>query len=390
MKRPFLILLFCMLFVAILSISIFAEEGGNIAPDATLTTDSKHWHVVGNGGWAKDCIPYLVDGNYETGVPSTCQLAWDNHHFVYDQPVQVGRVVLYVNGSGVRGNIDTVHNVNIDTEYYVVLYDANGKEISFTSQKAKDKTELVFEYSTPMEVKHVKVAYFANYSTETAYLREVEIYSHICMFNELKEEIKAPTCIENGTGLFACSCGKTEEQPLLATGIHEYTDLEALVYENGFLANGIKTLGCVTCEDYVEEEKLPIFKFLGYSISRNGKSICTSYVVENELLSEYELANEITLDYGMLCAVTDATNILNSDGTVIDGINAQAKSLHEASYPRFDIRITASDWTKIADTPLVMCAYIIENNNISYICSDANTENAIPFSYNQINLMPVA
>ena len=378
------------LLTVVLAINAFGAENGNIAPDAILTTDSGHWHVVGNGGWAKDCIPYLVDGDYSTGIPSTCAgIKWDNHHFKYGQPVQVGSVVLHVNGSGVRGNIDNVSNINIATDYYVILYDANGKELSSMCQNAKDKTELIFEYESPIEATYIKVAYWAGYSTESAYLREVEIFNHTCLFNTLKETIKQPTCIDNGIGLYECSCGKTEEQPLLATGEHIYTDIDALTYENGFLANGKKLFGCPTCDDYIEKEELPIFKFLGYSLSHSGKSICAGYVVDKDILDEYTKINSITIDYGMLFAVTDQADIVNPNATLKENINGNIMSLINEDYSRFDIRITANDWTNILDTPLVMCCYVVEGEKVTYICSNTNTDGAIPISYNHLNFMPI-
>ncbi len=389
MKKLSLILIFMMLLLITMSISIFAADDTNIAPNANLTTDSKHWHVVGNDSWAKNCIPYLVDGDYATGIPSTCQLAWDNHHFKFDEPVQIGMVILHVNGSGVRGNIDQVNNVNINTEYYVVLYDKNGKEVSFTSQKAGNKTELVFEYPNPMEVTYVKIAYFANYSTESAYLREVEIFPHFCLYDELVETIKKPTCIEPGEGKFACDCGKTEIREIIPTGIHEYTDLESFVYSNGFLDKGEIIRGCPTCDDFIEEEKAPPFKFLGYSVSRNARSICAGYSVNKEIIKDYNEANNVTLDYGIICAVSDSVNPLSLSGEVAENINGQASSLSDTNYPRFDIKISANDWTNIANTPLVMCAYIIDGDKLTYICSETNTETATPICYNQLNIQPI-
>ena len=373
-----------------MSVSIFAADDTNIAPNANLTTDSSHWHVVGNDSWAKNCIPYLVDGDYSTGIPSTCaNIRWDNHHFKFDEPVQVGMVILHVNGSGVRGNIDTVNNVNIATDYYVILYDKNGKEVSSIIQNAKDKTELVYEYSTPMEVTYVKIAYYAGYSTESAYLREVEIFPHFCLFDELVETTKEPTCIEPGEGKYACDCGKTEIREIIPTGNHEYTDLESFVYANGFLANGEIIYGCPTCDDFIREETQPIFKFLGYSVSRNGKSICAGYSVNKEYIPEYNKANNVTLDYGIICAVSDNGNPITSNGAVAEGINGQSCSLKDTTYPRFDIKISANDWTKAGDTPLIICTYVIDGDKITYICSETNTEIATPICYEQLYVQPI-
>ena len=148
-------------------------------------------------------------------------------------------------------------------------------------------------------------------------------------------------------------------------------------------------MGCPTCTDYIEYDTKPLFKFLGYSISVEGKSICVGYDVNKEAIDEYEKANSTTVQYGLLCAVSDNVNPIAEDGTVIAGINGQARMLKNEAFSRFDIKLTANDWSKAGEAPLVMCAYIIDGSNISYICSETNTQAAIPFCYNQLFIQPI-
>ncbi len=388
MKKLSLILIFTVLLATLFAISIFAD--GNITNQATVTTSAKHWHVVGNGGWAKDTTGNIADGNYETGIPACAGSRLMYVYFEFETEQQIEKIILHCNGSAQAGNIGYWSNINANRNIGIYVHDANGKLVFEQWHNTLDKTELLYIPESVVVGKKVTLRFDSDYTAEYALLRELEIHSHTCLFDEQIETIKDPTCIENGVGIFECQCGKTEEQPILATGIHNYIEYDLLSYDNGFLSNGIANMGCPTCDDYMIEETLPIFKFLGYSVSRSGKSICVSYVVEKEALNEYEIVNETTLSYGIVLAVSDSQHPISSDGAIANGINAQAKSLYGTSYPRFDIKMSASNWESIADTPLIMCAYLIDGDNVSYICSETNTENAIPFSYNQINLMPIA
>ena len=369
------------------AITVFAD--GNIAEQATVTTNASHWHVVGNGGWAKNKITNLNDGKYETGVPACAKSRIMYVYFEFETEQQIDRIVLHCNGSGEAGNIGQWSNINANRNIGIYVHDANGKVVFEKWLNTLDKTELEYKPDSPVMGKKVTLRFDSDYNAEYALLRELEIFDHTCLFNTLKETIKQPTCIDNGIGLYECSCGKTEEQPLLATGEHIYTDIDALTYENGFLAKGKKLFGCPTCDDYIEKEELPIFKFLGYSISHSGKSICAGYVVDKDILDEYTKINSITIDYGMLFAVTDQADIVNPNATLKENINGNIMSLINEDYSRFDIRITANDWTNILDTPLVMCCYIVEGEKVTYICSNTNTDGAIPISYNHLNFMPI-
>ncbi|MBQ4509169.1 MAG: hypothetical protein II984_00455 [Clostridia bacterium] len=397
MKKLSLILILCIALLSILTITAFAEEteevtpteGTNIAPEATLSTTSGCWVVSSN-------LNRLVDGKYGSGMGSSHNERDFSVYFTYDRFFVVDKLIVYVNqepedsysASGDQGLTAAYQSYRPNFGFTVVLYDENNKRVFQKDYKTENQTAIVIEpnINTPI----YKIEYWDPCGWNNTHLVwEIEVYEHYCHFDTLKQTLKEETCVTPGEGIYECKCGKTEQKEIPPTNHHDYRVLEAMKYENSFLNNGIKTLGCPTCDESIEVDTQPLFKFLGYSVSRSGKSICVSYTVNKEDIAIYETANDITFDYGIVCAVTDNISPLTANGKVTDIINGQSRSLKDTTYPRFDIKISANDWTNISNTPLIMCAYIIDGGKLSYICSETNTENAIPLSYSQINLMPI-
>ena len=389
MKKLSFILIVALLFALMLSINAFAEEGENIAPEATITTTSGCWVVSSN-------LNRLVDGNHGSGMGSSHNERDFSVYFTYDRFFVVDKLIVYVNqepadsysASGDMGLTSHYITYKPNFEFTVVLYDANNTRVFQKSYKTENQTEIVIEpnISTPI----YKIEYWDPCGWNNTHLVwEIELYEHYCHFDTLKSTVTPETCITPGEGIYSCQCGKTEQKEIPPSNHHEYTDLEAFAYSNGFLTKGTKTLGCPTCDSTIEEETNPIFKFLGYSINRTGTSICVSYVIDKENIPDYEKANNITFDYGILCAATDNTSPLTQSGAVADGVNGQVRSLKNTNYPRFDLKMSSSNWTKTADTPLIICAYIKDGDKVSYICSETNTENAIPLCYNQLAVQPI-
>lgn len=385
MKKLTLILTFIVLLITILAIGVSAD-GNNVAIGATTSVNYPRWSIDPSK---------IVDGDRSTGSASNQSYSDMDYYIELDNEYTISELIVVVNGIGTYPTDGSfTWNSPSDNAFWfeVRTYDAQGNQTfkqgaNHSTRDQNENYEVIFDLNE-VKVKKITIYIVQAYNNKCG-IWEVEAYQHICEFNTLKETLSQETCIEAGKGIYQCECGKTEEKEIPATGVHNYIDIDGFTYENGFTVKGIKTLGCSTCDDYITEELLPIFKFLGYSVSRSGKSICTSYVVEKDTLKEYEKINQTTLSYGIICAVTENTQPLNSDGSVASGINGQSKSLYDTTYPRFDIKISANDWTNIKDTPLVMCAYIIDGEKVSYICTETNLENASPISYNQINLMPI-
>ncbi len=386
MKKLSLILIFIMLFLAILSINAFAANGENVAIYGEASVNYPRWSIDPKK---------IIDGNRSEGCASNQSYKDMDYYIELDREYTISELIVVVNGIGTYP-VDPAFTWNTPSNnefwFEVRTYDEQGKETykkgaNHSTRDQNENYEVIFDLNE-VKVKKITVYVVQSYNNCVG-LWEVEAYEHNCSYDTLIQTMKPETCIDPGDGVYKCECGKTERHEIPPTGNHVYTDSESFKYENGFLSKGIKVFGCPTCDDFIEEEKAPLFKFLGYSISRNGKSICAGYSVNKEIIKDYNESNNVTLDYGFICAVSDSVNPLSLSGEVTDSINGQASSLKDTDYPRFDIKISANDWTKVADAPLIMCAYIIDREKLTYICSDTNLETATPICYNQLYIQPI-
>ncbi len=386
MKKLSLILIFTMLLIIKMSISIFAANGENVAIYGEASVNYTRWSIDPKK---------IIDGNRSEGCASNQSYKDMDYYIELDREYTISELIVVVNGIGTYPTDPAfTWNTPSNNEFWfeVRAYDAQGNETykkgaNHSTRDQNENYEVIFDLNE-VKVKKITVYVVQSYNNCVG-LWEVEAYEHNCQFDTLIQTLKPETCITPGEGVFKCECGKTEKHEIIPNGNHQYTDFESFEYENGFLSKGIKTFGCPTCDDYIEEETQPLFKFLGYSISRNGKSVCVSYVVNREYIADYNLANNVILDYGIVCAVSDSQTPLTPNGSVAENINGQSRSLIDTEYPRFDIKISSNDWTKTGDTPLIMCAYVIDGDKITYVCSETNTETATSICYNQLHVQPI-
>lgn len=383
MKKLSLVLMFFLLLTIILSLSTLAYEM-NVSNEAVSTSKdpTDAWIVTPN------C---LIDGDRSTGTSAWQKTRYTSMTVTFNREVNVSKLVFVVNGIGeYPGSYGAISFSSMSENQYwfhVYLLDQSGNTVkdlgNYQSWNANENQELIIDVSY-IDCYQVKVTLDNQYNNLIG-LWELEIYEHVsCDFDILKETLSEPNCIESGKGIYSCKCGETEEREIPPSGNHQYTDFESFTYPNGLLSKGVKIHGCPTCNDYTEEETEPIFKFLGYSISRNGSSICVSYVVNKSIIPDYEKANNMEMDYGVLFAVSDSVSPLTQNGTVADGINGQAKSLKNTNYPRFDLKVSSSNWSNSADTPLIICAYIVEGDKLTYICTNTNSPTATSITYSQL------
>ncbi len=385
MKKILQALIFSLILASLFAFSALAYEV-NVSQEAKSTSKdpTDAWIVTPN------C---LIDGDRSTGTSSWQKTRYTSMTVTFEREIKVSKLVFVVNGIGeYPGSYGALKFPNMSNNQYwfhVYLLDKDGNTVkdlgNYQSWNANENQELIIDINY-IDCYQVKVTLDNQYNNEIG-LWELEIYEHAsCEYDTLKEMLKEPTCIDSGKGVYACKCGETREFDIIPTGNHQYTDYESFKYDNGFLAKGIKIYGCPTCNDYTTEEARPLFKFLGYSVSRNGKSICAGFIVNKECFEDYEIFNDTTVNYGMLCAVSDSINPLNSDGSIADGINGTSKSLKNTSHSRFDIKVSSTNWLNMVDTPLIICAYIIDGEKLTYVCGETNTQTPIPISYNMLNV----
>ena len=80
-------------------------------------------------------------------------------------------------------------------------------------------------------------------------------------------------------------------------------------------------------------EKINNKEVLRYTIEAFENSNVDEIIIcaNKSIIPDYEKANNMEMDYGVLFAVSDSVSPLTQNGTVADGINGQAKSLKNTS-----------------------------------------------------------
>ena len=150
---------------------------------------------------------------------------------------------------------------------------------------------------------------------------------------------------------------------------------ETLTFANGITADGVYCVGCQNdgCTVKTEETVKPVFVAKGYSTNDDKNAINGGYSVDLDLLALYErLIGE--LKYGIIIAnanafgektFLDENNKVNSDKALQVEMDKQ--------YASFDCSINFGTNTDI-DLDLVICAYVIEGDTVTYIQSSTGDD----------------
>jgi len=175
-------------------------------------------------------------------------------------------------------------------------------------------------------------------------------------------------CPMNTMGNYQCSKCKDKKQVAneganpVKDG-HTYGTIKSIAYENGFVADGIKTTVC-ECALEKTENVSPIFVFLGYSTRKNDTAICVGYKINQDELNAYNSINE-ELVFGVV-ASTKTENILNvENGNVVGGANTVVAPV-SSNYSSFEFILSGFNADN-QDLAVVMCAYAFDGNAISYL-----------------------
>ena len=150
---------------------------------------------------------------------------------------------------------------------------------------------------------------------------------------------------------------------------------ETLTFANGITADGVYCVGCKNegCSVKTEETVKPVFVAKGYSTNDDKNAINGGYEVNLTSLALYErLIGE--LKYGIIIAnanafgektFLDENNKVNSDKALQVEMDKQ--------YASFDCSINFGTNTDI-DLDLVICAYVIEGDTVTYIQSSTGDD----------------
>ena len=160
-----------------------------------------------------------------------------------------------------------------------------------------------------------------------------------------------------------------------------HTSVNNCVYANGYLNKGKYIVTCAVegCK-YSEEKEIleAIIEFVGYSTpEKNADRLTVSYAINQDAIKKY---NELTggnLNIGLVASFADVTESIEPvkvvDGNVVASYDKTVCVPVSTNYTGVDFIISGfnSSETNYCDTSLVLCAYIVEGEDVDYICYDS-------------------
>lgn len=220
-------------------------------------------------------------------------------------------------------------------------------------------------------------------------IHELQIVAHKHLADEGTSRYdEVVGCVENGS--YKKFCYVCEKEVLVETkpsGIHDL--VSEIVFPKGFDMNGSYASTCSRC-DFEEKTRLkPIFYSYGFSVREDGGAgISHKIEIDLEALAVYESYAGTALEFGTVAAA--APNFEGAPIEIVDGavaVTSEKVSLKKLSgfgYAFIEDKI--SNIPEFAyDTKIVLCPYIYDGKNISYI--NVNTDSGAEFemiSYNEL------
>ena len=149
-------------------------------------------------------------------------------------------------------------------------------------------------------------------------------------------------------------CGEVLEKAQYDT--HDI--LTVAKYENGYLNNGYKRVGCSRCSFGTTEALSPLFTCLGYSAPETGKiAISLGFTVNNKAMAEYEEITGAEVKYGVFAASFDKLGDRDIFENGVANQNAVSAEIKAVDFSVFEIKITGiADSQK--DALLAIGAYV--------------------------------
>ena len=162
-------------------------------------------------------------------------------------------------------------------------------------------------------------------------------------------------------------CGK-----IFCPGGDEHSMKQTVIFDSGFLSSGRITSRCQNenCTYEIKESDLePIFVFKGYSAKISGDKITVSYLINKDSYNAYKNINQGTLDFGVIATIANNgafSPIRVEDNKLTTDKNVVFAPL-DSIYTGFDFILngfTSEHYSKA----LIMCAYVYDGKNVSYLC----------------------
>ena len=244
-----------------------------------------------------------------------------------------------------------------------ILFIYTGDDVSVLSACAKISSATAVKYTYPNE----EQLYKDMVSSENT---SIIVYSYDkckAFYNNVHNYII-------GTG--DCMDGvKCERCPSSLEGTTGHTNYERVTFESLTLS-GVREYGCSNegCTKYDASETLkPVFTAKGYSTNPDKNAINGGYTVDLTSLALYEKFIG-TLEYGIVIANANAfgaNSFFNSENKVNTEKSIQVEM--DKQYSNFDCEINFGANTAM-DLDLVICAYVIEGDTVTYIQSSTGDD----------------
>ena len=163
--------------------------------------------------------------------------------------------------------------------------------------------------------------------------------------HEYVEGDLAPTCTETGADGYTtnCVCGnqlsgsvdvkkyvnsfeefeelKYQSIEIPALGHTTDGEISNIAYLSDYMSTGDITYVCTRCskEHTIENGAKAMFKFRGYSIKEDGTAFCIDFGINAKAISEYEKANNLTINVGIFTASADKLGSLSPIEAITSG-----------------------------------------------------------------------
>lgn len=146
----------------------------NKALEATASTNSTFWAVVGNGSWAPDSIPNINDGNLATGANTMDgNLREINYILTWESAVDVDKVIVVCNGTGNLGYKGNVTDTNYACAITINVYGENGDVVKTISDTTANKNQIEIAFEATTKISKIEVSLANNYNAAEGAIFEI-------------------------------------------------------------------------------------------------------------------------------------------------------------------------------------------------------------------------
>ena len=255
---------------------------------------------------------------------------------------------------------------------------SNANDVDTTTAGVSGSKTLVFCANESDVSKHLTSPKHSSITPATCYSNKIELNKCFCGKTLSEGEVEntmldhvyktSNSCIVGAQCENFEHCG-AELSPIA----QEHAMSQTVIYAQGFTKSGVHSKFCTNENCTVEDKDIvlsPIFVAKGYSTNSEKTAINGGYTVNLDALEIYEGVNG-NITYGIVIA-----NAEKFDGkSFFDESNKvnTTKALQveiDDEYSNFDCSINFGS-TANSDLKLIICAYVIEGDNVTFIQADS-------------------